>query len=67
MSKLFTPYKLSGLALKNRVDMAPMTRTRTKNDVTDQVEAVYYAQLATPGLLITEGKPVSEEGRGNLY
>ncbi len=43
MSKLFTPYNLSGLALKNRVVMAPMTRTRTMNDVPDEVVALYYA------------------------
>ena len=67
MSKLFTPYNLSGLALKNRVVMAPMTRTRTMNDVPDEVVALYYAQRASAGLLITEGMPVSEEGRGYLY
>ena len=27
----------------------------------------YYAQRASAGLLITEGMPVSEEGRGYLY
>ena len=54
MSKLFTPYNLSGLALKNRVVMAPMTRTRTMNDVPDEVVALYYAQRASAGLLITE-------------
>ena len=58
MSKLFTPYNLSGLALKNRVVMAPMTRTRTMNDVPDEVVALYYAQRASAGLLITEGMPV---------
>ncbi|MDW6870205.1 hypothetical protein RNQ03_26665, partial [Escherichia coli] len=67
MSKLFTPYNLSGLALKNRVVMAPMTRTRTMNEVPDEVVALYYAQRASAGLLITEGMPVSEEGRGYLY
>ncbi|MBI6530064.1 MULTISPECIES: alkene reductase [Morganellaceae] len=67
MSKLFTPYNLSGLELKNRVVMAPMTRTRTMNDVADDVVALYYAQRASAGLLITEGLPVSEEARGYLY
>lgn len=67
MSKLFTSYSLSGLALKNRVVMAPMTRTRTMNDVADDIVARYYAQRASAGLLITEGLPVSEEGRGYLY
>lgn len=67
MSKLFTPYNLPGMQLKNRVVMAPMTRTRTMNDVPDDVVALYYAQRASAGLLITEGMPVSEEGRGYLY
>ncbi|STW06082.1 FAD/FMN-binding oxidoreductase [Klebsiella grimontii] len=55
------------MQLKNRVVMAPMTRTRTMNDVPDDVVALYYAQRASAGLLITEGMPVSEEGRGYLY
>ena len=33
MSKLFTPYDLSGLQLANRVVMAPMTRTRTPENI----------------------------------
>lgn len=66
MSKLFTP-TICLAALKNRVVMAPMTRTRTMNDVPDEVVALYYAQRASAGLLITEGMPVSEEGRGYLY
>ncbi|MGP2522377.1 alkene reductase [Pantoea ananatis] len=67
MSKLFTPFNLAGTELKNRVVMAPMTRTRTMNDVADEVVAHYYAQRASAGLMITEGLPVSEEGRGYLY
>jgi len=67
MSTLFTPCSLSGLEIKNRVVMAPMTRTRTMNDVADEVVALYYAQRASAGLLITEGLPVSEEARGYLY
>lgn len=67
MKTLFTPYNLGGVELKNRVVMAPMTRTRTLNDIADDVVALYYAQRASAGLLITEGLPVSEEGRGYLY
>ena len=48
MSKLFTPYNLSGLALKNRVVMAPMTRTRTMNDVPDEVVALYGVLRRNP-------------------
>ncbi len=67
MNKLFTPHALAGIQLKNRVVMAPMTRTRTLNDVADELVALYYAQRSSAGLVITEGLPVSEEGRGYLY
>lgn len=67
MSKLFTPYDLSGLHLANRVVMAPMTRTRTPENVPSDLTALYYAQRASAGLIITEGLPVSDEGRGYLY
>ncbi|QXI17924.1 alkene reductase [Pseudomonas hamedanensis] len=67
MNKLFTPYDLSGIKLKNRVVMAPMTRTRTLTNVANEFTAEYYAQRASAGLLITEGLPVSDEARGYLY
>lgn len=67
MSKLFTPYDLSGASLANRVVMAPMTRTRTPENVPGELTALYYAQRASAGLIITEGLPISEEGRGYLY
>ncbi|USI88093.1 hypothetical protein LZ086_03685 [Acinetobacter johnsonii] len=37
--------------------MAPMTRTRTLNDVADELVALYYSQRASAGLIITEGLP----------
>lgn len=67
MSKLFTPYDLAGLPLANRVVMAPMTRTRTPENSPSDLTALYYAQRASAGLIITEGLPVSDEGRGYLY
>ncbi|PTR23886.1 alkene reductase [Pseudomonas sp. GV085] len=67
MNKLLTPYDLSGTALKNRVVMAPMTRTRTLDNIPDGFTALYYAQRASAGLLITEGLPISDEARGYLY
>lgn len=67
MRKLFTPYDLSGLQLTNRVVMAPMTRTRTPENIPNDLTALYYAQRASAGLIITEGLPVSDEGRGYLY
>ncbi|MDZ5777191.1 alkene reductase, partial [Stenotrophomonas maltophilia] len=67
MSKLFTTYDLSGLPLANRVVMAPMTRTRTPENIPSELTALYYGQRASAGLIITEGLPVSDEGRGYLY
>lgn len=67
MSKLFSPYDLSGIELANRVVMAPMTRTRTPDNVPNELTALYYAQRATAGLIVTEGLPISDEGRGYLY
>lgn len=67
MSKLFTHYDLSGTPLANRVVMAPMTRTRTPENIPGELTALYYAQRASAGLIITEGLPISDEGRGYLY
>ena len=67
MNQLFTPYDLSGISLANRVVMAPMTRTRTLENNPDALTALYYAQRASAGLIVTEGLPVSDEGRGYLY
>ena len=53
MNKLFTPHNLADIQLKNRVVMAPMTRTRTLNDVADELVALYYSQRASAGLIIT--------------
>ncbi|QHB99875.1 alkene reductase [Epidermidibacterium keratini] len=55
-SALFEPMDLGGLALPNRVVMAPMTRLRAEPDGTPTPEmAQFYAQRADAGLLITEG------------
>ncbi len=63
---VLSPYTLAHLALKNRVVMAPMTRSRSNNDgnVATSLTADYYAQRATAGLLITEGTFVSPKAVG---
>ncbi len=63
---LFTPHKLGDLQLKNRIVMAPLTRTRADNPgkVPNELMAEYYAQRAGAGLIITEGTFVSERGQG---
>src|SRR5215475_4962550 len=63
---LLAPYTLGDLRLKNRIVMAPLTRTRAENrgKVPNALMAEYYAQRAGAGLIITEGTFVSEQGQG---
>ncbi len=64
---LLTAYTLGGLHLKNSVVMAPMTRSRANNPEnvpTQDLQAEYYAQRASAGLIITEGSQVSKQGVG---
>jgi 2,4-dienoyl-CoA reductase-like NADH-dependent reductase (Old Yellow Enzyme family) len=67
VTDLFTPFDLSGLPLANRVVMAPMTRSRAPDDVATETIALYYAQRATAGLIVSEGTPISREGQGYLF
>nr|GEU28328.1 putative 12-oxophytodienoate reductase 11 [Tanacetum cinerariifolium] len=64
---LFEAFNLSGTALRNRIVMAPMTRSRAPHDIADERTALYYAQRATAGLIVTEGTPISREGQGYLF
>ena len=62
---LFAPTKLGSLPLRNRVVMAPMTRSRTVDANTpNDLMAEYYAQRAGAGLIITEGTSPSPNGTG---
>jgi N-ethylmaleimide reductase len=63
---LFGEYSLSGLNLSNRFVMAPMTRSRAQQpgDIPTEMNASYYAQRATAGLIITEATQISVQGKG---
>jgi N-ethylmaleimide reductase len=64
-SVLLSPFDLRGLSLKNRVVMAPMTRSRAgKERLPNSLMAEYYAQRASAGLIITEGTVVSSQAIG---
>lgn len=67
-SILFSAYNLPGLELKNRMVMAPMTRSRSDNEgnVPTSLTAEYYEQRATAGLIISEGVPVSTKAVGYI-
>lgn len=64
--QLFTETRLGRLHLKNRIVMAPMTRSRADNssDVPTPVMREYYRQRACAGLIITEGTQPSADGKG---
>ena len=57
---LFKPYAFKGLSLKNRVVMAPMTRSFSPGGVATDEVADYYARRADAevGLIISEGTGV---------
>jgi N-ethylmaleimide reductase len=63
---LFTPLNLGELTLPNRMVMAPLTRNRAAmpGNVPQAMNATYYAQRATAGLIISEATQVSPQGIG---
>jgi N-ethylmaleimide reductase len=61
---LFTPYRLGSIELRNRVVMAPMTRSRSPGNAPGEIVATYYAQRAEAGLIVTEGTAPSPDGLG---
>tara|TARA_R110002050_G_scaffold56512_4_gene127203 strand:- start:9706 stop:10812 length:1107 start_codon:yes stop_codon:yes gene_type:complete len=67
--KIFEAYQLKDIILKNRIVMAPMTRSRAANKgnvPTEELQGEYYAQRASAGLLITEGSQVSQDAVGYI-
>jgi N-ethylmaleimide reductase len=62
---IFSPFTLGPLTLPNRIVMAPMTRNRAgPGNVPNELNATYYAQRASAGLVITEATQVSPQGIG---
>ena len=65
MADLFSPVKLGGIALNNRIVMAPLTRNRAgEGGVPQEINVKYYEQRASAGLIITEATPISPMGHG---
>jgi N-ethylmaleimide reductase len=61
-----TPYRMGNLKLPNRIVMAPLTRMRAESDdhVPTALQAEYYAQRATAGLIFAEATAISRDGFG---
>lgn len=66
-TKLFEPFKLGALTLKNRIVMAPMTRSFSPDGIPTPAVAEYYERRAAAdvGLIITEGTVVERETAKN--
>ncbi|MGC2408838.1 MAG: alkene reductase [Methyloceanibacter sp.] len=64
---LFTPIDVGPLRLPNRVVMAPLTRSRAgPGNVPTQLNALYYAQRASAGLIVSEATQIAPEGQGYI-
>lgn len=61
---LYSNYQLGDIELKNRIVMAPMTRSRAIGNIPNELMAQYYGSRASAGLLITEGTAPSANGVG---
>lgn len=65
MPDLFDPLQLGAVTLKNRIVMAPLTRSRSGADrVPNDLMATYYRQRAGAGLIISEATSVMPMGVG---
>lgn len=62
---LLEPVSLGDLTLANRMAMAPLTRNRAgAGNVPQTLNAEYYRQRASAGLIITEAAQISPQGVG---
>ncbi len=63
---LLTSYKMGDLLLKNRLVIAPMTRSRANNkeNAPTDLHVKYYKQRASAGLIISEGSQISKRAVG---
>lgn len=69
MAHLFEPLTLGDLTLKNRIIMAPLTRSRADNEgrVPNDLMAEYYGQRASAGLILTEATIIDPMGAGYAH
>jgi N-ethylmaleimide reductase len=67
MQALLRPYTLGDLELNNRVVMAPMTRSRTPDTIPNALNALYYRQRASAGLIVAESTNINHHGMGGPF
>ncbi len=62
---LFSPLTLGAIHLPNRIVMAPLTRMRAgRANVPTALNAEYYAQRCSAGLIVSEGTAISPQAQG---
>lgn len=67
MSDLFTPITIGALKLRNRVILAPLTRSRATGEdgrTPNALMAEYYVQRSSAGMILTEATSVTPMGVG---
>ncbi|MDN3648041.1 alkene reductase [Reinekea marina] len=66
MSNLFQPLNVGDYTLKNRIIMAPLTRSRANNPgrIPNELMVKYYRQRASAGMILTEATSVTPMGVG---
>lgn len=66
MASLFDKLKVGDVEIKNRFIMAPLTRMRSKQpgNIPWELNAKYYGQRASAGLIISEATQISQQGQG---
>ncbi len=67
-SAVLQPVTIGTLSLKNRIVMAPLTRSRSSREgVPPKFAAEYYGQRAGCGLIVSEATNISPQARGYAY
>ena len=66
MTNLFDKLTIGEITLENRIIMAPLTRMRSvqPGDVPQELNALYYSQRASAGLIISEATQISPQAKG---
>ncbi|GAB3248492.1 alkene reductase [Chitinimonas naiadis] len=69
IDKLLTPLTVGKTQVANRIWMAPLTRSRAAQpgDLPAELNAHYYTQRASAGLIVTEATQISRQGQGYAW
>lgn len=66
---LFDAIRFGEIPARNRIVMAPLTRSRAtaQENMPTALNAEYYAQRASAGLIVSEATQISQEGQGYAW